>query len=190
MAGIADNQPDAGIGKQAIMDNTDNTDNTYQVKTIRTDLEIQQCWEVAFLLRPHLDKNNWSAMIAGMMQNERYSIAGIFDNDKFVAFAGYRIMTSLHSGNIIYIDDLCTLESYRGKGLASQLLRHVKGIALANHFDAVVLDTDFTNNTAQKLYLKNGFQLSALHLACALPAVNVGSADGSAGNIGSVSESE
>lgn len=143
-------------------------DNTYQVKIIKTDLEIQQCWDVAFLLRPHLNKNNWSSMISEMMQNEKYSIAGIMDQDKVVAFAGYRVMTSLHSGNIIYIDDLCTLESYRGKGLASQLLAHVKAIATSTHLDAVVLDTGFDNNTAQKLYLKNGFQLSAVHLSCYL----------------------
>ncbi len=34
-------------------------------------------------------------------------------------------MTSLHSGNIIYIDDLCTLDEYRGKGLATKLLQYV-----------------------------------------------------------------
>ena len=143
-------------------------DNTYQVKIIKTDFEIEQCWEVAFLLRSHLNKNNWSSMISEMMRNEKYSIAGIMDNDKVVAFAGYRIMTSLHSGNVIYIDDLCTLESYRGKGLASQLLNHVKAIAISNNKDAVVLDTNFNNNTAQKLYLNNGFQLTALHLSCDL----------------------
>ena len=140
-------------------------DNTYQIKTIKTDSEIQQCWEVAFLLRPHLNKNSWSSMISEMMQNEKYCIAGIMDDDKFVAFAGYRIMTSLHSGHIIYIDDLCTLEAYRGKGLASQLLSHVKTIAISNNKDAVVLDTNFNNNTAQKLYLKSEFQLAALHLS-------------------------
>lgn len=103
-------------------------------------------------------------MIREMMQNEKYSIAGVMDNGKIVAFAGYRIMTSLHSGHIIYIDDLYTLGSYRGRGLASQLLAHVKALALSNNMDAVVLDTDFNNNTAQKLYLKSGFQLAALHL--------------------------
>ena len=136
----------------------------YQIKNIRTAIEIEQCREVVFLLRPHLNENNWVSMISEMMQNEKYNIAGIMDNDKFVAFAGYRIMTSLHSGNIIYIDDLCTLESYRGKGLGSRLLSHVKAIAVAAEMDAVVLDTDFNNNTAQKLYLKNGFRLAAVHL--------------------------
>lgn len=143
-------------------------DNTYQIKIIKTDAEIQQCWEVAFLLRPHLNKNNWSSTISEMMQNEKYSIAGIIADDQVVAFAGYRVMTSLHSGNIIYIDDLCTLESYRGKGFASQLLTHVRDIAISTHMDAVVLDTGFDNNTAQKLYLKNGFQFSAVHLSAYL----------------------
>jgi predicted GNAT family acetyltransferase len=143
-------------------------DNTYQVKIITTDLEIQQCWEVAFLLRPHLDRSNWSSMISEMMQNEKYSIAGIMDGNKFVAFAGYRAMTSLHSGHIIYIDDLCTLHSHRGKGLATQLLQHVKALAIATNKDAVILDTDFANKTAQKVYLSSGFQLAALHLSCDL----------------------
>lgn len=139
-------------------------ETVYEIKKIETELEIEQCWDVAFLLRPHLDKNKWNATIAEMMQNEKYSIAGIIDNNKVVAFAGYRKMTSLHSGNIIYIDDLCTLELYRGKGFATQLLDHVKEIALLLHKDAVVLDTAFTNNTAQKVYLKNGFELVAVHL--------------------------
>lgn len=143
-------------------------DDTYQVKTVETSVEIEQCWEVVFLLRPHLTKNNWSSMISEMMRNEKYCIAGIMANDKFVAFAGYRSMTSLHSGHIIYIDDLCTLEGYRGKGLASQLLNHVKAIAISNDKDAVVLDTNFNNSTAQKLYLNTGFQLTALHLSCSL----------------------
>ena len=142
----------------------------YQVKIITTNLEIEQCWEVAFLLRPHLEKENWLPMISEMMQNEKYTIAAIMDEGRFVAFAGYRVMTSLHSGNFIYIDDLCTLESHRGKGLGSQLLKYVKSIALLSGKDAVVLDTNFTNNTAQKLYLKNGYQLAALHLACDLRA--------------------
>jgi ribosomal protein S18 acetylase RimI-like enzyme len=143
-------------------------ENTYQVKTVTTNVEIQQCWEVASLLRPHLEKDNWFAMISEMMQNEKYFIAGVVDNEQFVAFAGYRFMTSLHSGNVIYIDDLCTLEPYRGKGLGTQLLDHVKAVALSNNLDAVVLDTDFTNTTAQKVYLKSGYQLAALHLWCDL----------------------
>lgn len=104
-------------------------------------------------------------MITEMMENEKYSIAGVWDNDWCIAFAGYRFMTSLHSGSIIYVDDLFTLDEYRGKGLATELLQFVREIAIMNHLDALVLDTDFTNDVAQKVYLRNGFKLAALHLA-------------------------
>lgn len=136
-----------------------------QITEVKTELEIQQCWEVVSLLRPHLDKNNLLEIILEMMKNEKYSIAAIEDNDKFVAFAGYRIMNSLHSGHIIYIDDLCTLESHRGKGLATQLLDYVEDISRKMNLDAIVLDTDFHNHTAQKIYFKSGFKLVAVHLA-------------------------
>jgi ribosomal protein S18 acetylase RimI-like enzyme len=89
---------------------------------------------------------------------------GIFNKEKIIAFIGYRIMTTLHSGNIIYIDDLCTLENYRGRGIGSKLLSHVRTVAESKNVDAIVLDTGFDNHTAQKLYFKNGFELSAVHL--------------------------
>jgi ribosomal protein S18 acetylase RimI-like enzyme len=139
---------------------------SYQIRPVKTPTEIQQCWEVVFLLRPHLNKDTWITMAEEMMQQEQYFIDGIFDNDRFVAFAGYRNMTTFHTGKFIYIDDLCTLDSYRGQGLASLLLEHVKAIAITNNKDAIVLDTDFTNNAAQKVYLKSGFKLAAIHLLC------------------------
>ncbi len=140
----------------------------FEIRIIKTEAEIAQCWDVAFLLRPHLEKEKWVPTVLEMMQNEKFFIAGAFDRGRFVAFAGCRFMTSLHTGNMIYIDDLCTLDEYRGKGLATRLIDHVREIARLNNQDALVLDTDFTNNTAQKVYLKSGFKLAALHLASAL----------------------
>jgi len=139
-----------------------------QIKIVKTEPEIDQCWDVAFLLRPHLKRENWVAMVTEMMQNERYFIAGIYHDHRFVAFAGCRFMTSLHTGNILYIDDLCTLDAYRGQGFASKLIAYVRKIARMNQLDALVLDTDFTNSSAQKVYLKSGFHLAALHLAADL----------------------
>lgn len=115
------------------------------------------------------------AFFVGQKTNKgkKYSIAGIMDNNKFVAFAGYRSMTALHSGNIIYIDDLCKLESYRGQGLASQLLKYVKDIAISDNKDAVVLDTDFNNNTAQQLYLKVVFNSQRFTLHVNFVIINI-----------------
>jgi len=139
-------------------------ENTYQIRAIKQESEIELCWEVAYLLRPHLKKENWLPSISEMMGNEKYHITAIFDNDKIIAFAGYREMTSLHSGNIYYIDDLCTLLAYRKKGLGTQLLDHINALAKTKDKNAVVLDTGHSNSVAQKLYLNNGFILVAFHL--------------------------
>lgn len=136
----------------------------FEIRIIESEGEIQKCLEVALVLRPHLDTTKWIDTIIEMRNFEKYNLVGIFNATRVVAFMGYRQMTTLHSGNIIYIDDLCTLDSYRGKGLGSQLLAYAKSIAIAINMDALVLDTGFENNTAQKLYLKNGFHLSAVHL--------------------------
>jgi hypothetical protein len=52
-----------------------------EIRIIKTELEIDQCWNVAFLLRPHLKRDNWVRMVTEMMQNERYFIAGIYQDD-------------------------------------------------------------------------------------------------------------
>lgn len=145
-----------------------NMEELLEIRIVKTELEIIGCWDVVSLLRPHLERGKWIPMVTEMMQNEKYFIAGVADQERFVAFAGCRFMTSLHTGNMIYIDDLCTLDEYRGKGLATRLLDHIREIGRLNNQDALVLDTDFTNNTAQKVYLKQGFKLAALHLASPL----------------------
>lgn len=137
----------------------------FQLKAVKLDAEIQQCCEIALLLRPCLDKEKWFSTIYRMIKTEKYRIAGIFDQDTLIAFAGFREMSSLRAGNILYIDDLCTLESYRSNGLATILLNHINSLAVADNKDAVVLDTGFSNATAHKLYLNHGFKLLAFHLA-------------------------
>lgn len=119
-----------------------------ELKRIILRNDIEQCWEVALLLRPHLNKEKWFTTVVPMMQTEKYRIAGIFDKGNGVAFTGYREMTSQHSGNIIYIDDLCTLESYHSNGLAIRLHDFVNSVAIADNKHAVLIDAGYSNNRA------------------------------------------
>ncbi len=80
-----------------------------------------------------------------------------------VAIAGYRIYTMLYCGKTLYLDDLSTLEAYRGKGYASKLLHHLKEIALEHNCVSMQLDSGPTRTTAHKLYFKQDFTISAYH---------------------------
>ncbi|OCB78599.1 GNAT family N-acetyltransferase [Flavobacterium crassostreae] len=137
------------------------------IKTAVTDQEIQMCWEALYLLRPMLQPELFVAQIKNM-QKEGYVLLYLFLDNKVVSIAGYRILTMLHSGKMLYIDDLSTLESARGNGHASLLLNHLLEVATKNHCKAIHLDSGPLRTKAHQLYLKEGFVVSAAHFSKAI----------------------
>lgn len=133
-----------------------------EIKSTKTDNEIASCWEAMFLLRPMLKETEFVNQIKEL-QNEGYNLLYINENNKTVAIAGYRIFTMLYCGKILYIDDLSTLESCRGKGYASFLLNYIYEIAKKQNCSSVHLDSGAGRTTAHKLYFKENFTISAFH---------------------------
>ncbi|GEL10420.1 Acetyltransferase (GNAT) family protein [Flavobacterium glycines] len=133
-----------------------------EIKIAITDTEIASCWEAISVLRPMLERENFVSQIQNL-QKEGYHLLYIQEKDKTVAIAGYRIYTMLYCGKMLYLDDLSTLEEYRGKGYASQLLNHLKAIALENNCVSIQLDSGPARTTAHKLYFKEDFTISAYH---------------------------
>lgn len=133
-----------------------------EIKIAITDTEIASCWEAISVLRPMLERENFVSQIQDL-QKEGYHLLYIQEKDKTVAIAGYRIYTMLYCGKMLYLDDLSTLEEYRGKGYASQLLNHLKAIALENNCVSIQLDSGPARTTAHKLYFKEDFTISAYH---------------------------
>lgn len=133
-----------------------------EIKIAITDDEIASCWEAISVLRPMLKRENFVSQIQDL-QKEGYHLLYIQEKDKTVAIAGYRVYTMLYCGKMLYLDDLSTLEEYRGRGYASQLLNHLKIIALENNCVSIQLDSGPTRTTAHKLYFKEDFTISAYH---------------------------
>ncbi len=63
----------------------------------------------------------------------------------------------------MYIDDLCSLPSARGKGHGGALLDRAIEIAKLEKCNAVSLDSGYTRNDAHRLYLNKKFQLASHH---------------------------
>ncbi len=133
-----------------------------EIKNAVTDSEISSSWEVMYLLRPMLIEEIFVSEIKNM-QKEGYNLLYINEHNKTVAIAGYRIFTMLYCGKMLYIDDLSTLESCRGKGYASHLLKHIYEIAKKENCISVQLDSGYTRTKAHKLYFKEDFTISAFH---------------------------
>ncbi len=137
------------------------------IKTATTDAEILDCWEAMYALRPMLQKETFVAQIK-QQQGEGYQLIYIAQNGKVLSVAGYRFFTMLYSGKFLYVDDLSTLETARGKGHASMLLNYIYKIAQEENCKSVHLDSGHLRTTAHKLYLKEDFNISAFHFSKSL----------------------
>lgn len=135
-----------------------------EIKEVSSTTEILKCWEVLFLLRPHLIENNFVATVQEMM-SEGYQLAFVEEGDKAVACVGFRYLQYLYNGKHIYVDDLVTLAAYRGKGYAAKLLDYVDIKAKEKGYNAVTLDSGYLRTDAHRLYLNKGFTLVAHHFS-------------------------
>ena len=136
----------------------------HEIKYATADADIDNCWEVVRALRPHLHKENYLSQVRSMML-EGYQMIFIQGERHAAAFAGFRNMQMLYSGEIIYIDDLSTLPEYRGKGYAGTLLDYLHKLAAENGKRAVHLDSGYHRNDAHRLYLNKGYKIASHHFA-------------------------
>jgi len=133
-----------------------------KIKKVKTDADLLKCSDVILELRPHLTGQDLVAMFK-RMKPETFRIIYIEERGKAVAFAGYRDLTMFFSGGTLYIDDLCTLPKYRGKGYGGKLLDYVIREAKENGYDAVTLDSGHHRHDAHRLYLNKGFFIESHH---------------------------
>lgn len=138
------------------------------IKSLKTHEEIAQSFDTFWELRPHLtDKEVFVAQVMQQLK-EGYEIIAAYEQEEVVACIGFRFLTTLAWGKILYIDDLITKEKTRGKGYGKILLDHVIQIARERLCKEVHLDTGYTRHAAHKVYLKQGFEFNCHHLALKL----------------------
>ena len=135
------------------------------VKFANTQEEYLKCWNAISALRPNLTEENYLALI-DKMEHQTYRLAYIEEeNGNVPAIIGFRYMTMLYCGDIIYIDDLSTIPEARGKGYASQLLDFIIDLAQTQKLDGVHLDSGHQRYDAHRLYLNKKFKITTHHFS-------------------------
>ena len=134
----------------------------------QTDAEIRRCLPAMLALRQHLTPDQAFDMIRFQQEKDGFVLAYIDSADaseEVPAVVGYRLMHLLYSGKTLYIDDLSTLPTARGKGYASGLLDFVIGQARETGCQCVSLDSgqNPARYDAHRLYLKKGFNITSHH---------------------------
>ena len=86
------------------------------------------------------------------MAAQRYRLLGAWRGDEPLALAGYRLDENLIYGSFLYVDDLVTHESSRGRNLGARLLDALTESARRAGCAKLVLDTGLSNALAQRLF--------------------------------------
>ncbi|HZQ78969.1 MAG TPA: GNAT family N-acetyltransferase [Acidimicrobiia bacterium] len=131
--------------------------------------ETHLAWGPMKALRPHLASGDeFVARVNRHQRPEGYRLVGLFADGHdggAVAAAGFRRLHNLAWGDLLYIDDLVTLESHRGRGHAHRLLEWVVAEARRLGCLQVHLDSAPFRHDAHRLYLNEGFRISSFHFS-------------------------
>ncbi|MDH6590378.1 ribosomal protein S18 acetylase RimI-like enzyme [Variovorax sp. TBS-050B] len=135
------------------------------VRHADTDEELRACWPVMRELRPHLESAD--DMIARMrrMQADGYRLLAVWHDGEAVALGGYRLQENLVYGRFLYLDDLVTRESARGRRWGERVIDETTRIARAAGCVRYVLDTGLSNALAQRFYFRQGLLSGAMRFS-------------------------
>ena len=134
---------------------------------VESDRALTACFTVFKYLRPHLSEASFIEQVREQAR-EGYKVAYIERDGEVVAAAGYRTMTFLAWGKILYIDDLITHPEHKRTGLGSTLLDWLLEQGKKLSCKEAHLDTGHQRHDAHRLYLNKGFVLGCHHMSVKL----------------------
>jgi GNAT superfamily N-acetyltransferase len=125
---------------------------------------VAACLPVLRELRPHLGADaEVAAQLARQAAQGYRLLAALGPDGTVVALAGWRFMENTVYGRFIYVDDLVTAASARGRGLGADLLAALGERGRAAGCVRLVLDSGVGNGAAHRFYFRERFIAGALH---------------------------
>jgi GNAT superfamily N-acetyltransferase len=113
-------------------------------------------------LRPHLTPESFAHVYSeGHPQGLRYT--AVYDNDRCVAVAGWRLVATTVALRKLYVDDLVTASDHRGQGVGAALLRKLENRAREADCRVLDLDSGADREDAHRFYFREGMVIRGLH---------------------------
>lgn len=122
-----------------------------------TDEQIAATFAVMRQLRPHLPREDYVPLVRGMMASDGFRLAAVTDEGQVRAVAGYRVMTMLYCGRLLYLDDLVSDEQSRSRGYGKALLDWLKDEGRREGCTELQLISRTTREGAHRFYFREGF---------------------------------
>ncbi|HEY2587195.1 MAG TPA: GNAT family N-acetyltransferase [Tepidisphaeraceae bacterium] len=124
------------------------------VRELIKDREIADASPLMHELRPHLRAELFLAQVR-RQQSEGYRLFGGVADGRLVVLAGVRDACTMSRGPHLFIDDLVTASSERGRGHGRAMMRYLADHAADRGFGTIHLDSRIT---ALDFYRQIGFE--------------------------------
>jgi len=123
------------------------------IRELRTDRDIREAFRLMASLRDRIREETFLQEVR-RQQIEGYRLFGGFDGERLVCLAGARRTHTLARGEHLFVDDLVTLVTERGKGRGAEMLAWLEERSRAEGLPKIYLDS---RATAKGFYEKVGF---------------------------------
>jgi GNAT superfamily N-acetyltransferase len=133
-----------------------------------TDDEILATWAVMHELRPHLARARYVERVRALMASDGFSLAAVVVDGQVQAVAGYRMVSLLHCGRALVVDDLVTSDVARSAGHGKRLLDWLKRKARDEGCAELSLVSRVTRERAHRFYFREGLGIERFEFRVAI----------------------
>jgi GNAT superfamily N-acetyltransferase len=133
------------------------------IEHAETDEQIAATYDVMRQLRPHLTSDAYVPLVRSLMASDGFRLAALTDGGAVRAVAGYRIMTMLYCGRLLYLDDLVADERVRSRGYGGRLLGWLKEEGRRQGCHELQLISRVVREQAHRFYFREGFGIECFH---------------------------
>jgi len=123
---------------------------TIKIKELLLD-ELEQAFPLVSQLRTHLSFDEYIKLVK-TMRADGYRAVGLYKDGKLVSYAGFARMINLYYGEHIWVYELVTGKTERGKGYGKLLLEYIEKYAWDNSLTCVALSSGLHREDAHRFY--------------------------------------
>jgi len=139
-----------------------------RIAPAETDEALAGCFGLMRQLRPHLpDAASFVAQVRRQAAHG-FRVLALWDGERVVSCAGYRVSENLIRGQHMYVDDLVTDAAARSRGHGDRLFDALVAEARRQGCRCLVLDSGLDNGAAHRFYFRRRLTVAAFRFALPL----------------------
>lgn len=139
------------------------TMHRFEIHLAETDSDKFETFDVMRELRPHLNPDEYLALVKQLESEVGYRLASLKESGSTLCVAGFRFCRSLGWGKYLYVDDLVTRESARSTGAGKAMFEWLTAYANEHGCDELRLDSAVYRHGAHRFYLRERMDIACFN---------------------------